>query len=350
MRASRAISGPGRYSPVAIIKTKSYYMDRDSAQTSVPKGLQFRVGLLAGLAVVLGVGFLAYALYARGVFEDTQHLTLVAENGEGVGIGMDLSFSGFPIGRVKRLALDEQGRARIEIDVPRKDAHWLRETTIFTLERGLVGAARIRAYTANLRDPALADGAVRNVLRGDTSEEIPRMVATLRGALENVEQMTGTGGNLQLALGDVRSVTARAAGQYGVLGMLLGNEEDARKLVTTLDRANAILTSVDSLIGKTDKLMLKTEERLFSQGGVIAGSERAVEQLNNVLTDVRANLKRADQILADVEVTSANAKAATTDLAALRAEVDASVRKISTLIDEVNRKWPYQQKPDIKLP
>jgi phospholipid/cholesterol/gamma-HCH transport system substrate-binding protein len=148
----------------------------------------------------------------------------------------------------------------------------------------------------------------------------------------------------------VRSVTARAAGQYGVLGMLLGNEEDARKLVTTLDRANAILTSVDSLIGKTDKLMLKTEERLFSQGGVIAGSERAVEQLNNVLTDVRANLKRADQILADAEATSANAKAATTDLAALRAEVDASVRKISNLIDEVNRKWPYQQKPDIKLP
>ena len=194
-------------------------MDRDSAQTSVPKGLQFRVGLLAGLAVVLGAGFVIYALYARGVFEDTQHLTLVAENGEGVSIGMDVSFSGFPIGRVKRLALDEQGRARIEIDVPRKDAHWLRETTIFTLERGLVGSARIRAYTANLRDAALPDGAVRNVLRGDTSEEIPRMVATLRGALENVEQMTGAGGNLQLALGDVRSVTARAAGQYGVLGM-----------------------------------------------------------------------------------------------------------------------------------
>jgi phospholipid/cholesterol/gamma-HCH transport system substrate-binding protein len=325
-------------------------MERGSAQTSVPKNLQFRVGLLVGLAVVLGAGFVGYALYARGVFEDTQHLTLVADNGEGVSIGMDLSFSGFPIGRVQRLALDEQGRARIDIQVPRSDAHWLRETTIFTLERGLVGSARIRAYTANLRDPPLADGAVRNVLRGDTSEEIPRMVATLRNALENVEQMTGTGGNLQLALGDVRAVTARAAGQYGVLGMLLGNEDDARKLVTTLDRANAILTSVDSLVGRADKLVLKTEDRLFSRGGVLDGTERAVEQLNNVLGDVRANLKRADQILADAEVTSGNAKAATADLATLRAEVDASVRKISSLIDEINRKWPFERKTDIRLP
>jgi phospholipid/cholesterol/gamma-HCH transport system substrate-binding protein len=325
-------------------------MDRDAAQTSVPKGLQFRVGLLVGLAVVLGTGFVLYALYARGVFEDNQHLTLIAENGEGVSVGMDLSFSGFPIGRVKRLALDEQGRARIEIEVPRRDAHWLRQTTIFTLERGIVGSTRIRAITADLRDPPLPDGAVRTVLRGDTSEEIPRMVATLRSTLENVEQMTGPGGNLQLALGDVRSVTARAAGQYGVLGMLLGNEEDAKKLVGTLDRANALLTSVDSLVGRADQLVLKTEERLFSRGGAIEGTEKAVEQLNNVLTDVRSNLKRADQILADAEVTSANAKAATTDLATLRAEVDTSVRKISNLIDEINKKWPYQQKPDIKLP
>src|SRR5258708_9734395 len=270
-------------------------MDRDSAQTSVRKGLQFRVGLLAGLAVVLGAGFVILALYARGGLEDTQHLTVVAENGEGVSIGMDLSFSGFPIGRVKRLELDEQGRARIEIDVPRKDAHWLRETTIFTLERGLVGSARIRAYTANLRDQPLAHRAVRNVLRGDTSEGIPRMVATLRGALENVEQMTGAGGSLQLALGDVRSVTARAAGQYGVLGMLLGNEEDARKLVTTLDRANAILASVDSLVGKADKLVLKTEERLFSQGGVLDGPERPVTQLNNPPTDLHTKLTRPHQ-------------------------------------------------------
>src|SRR6266850_993608 len=74
-------------------------MERDTAETPVPKNLQFRVGLLVGLAVVLGAGFVIYALYARGVFEDTQRITLIAENAEGVDIGMDLSFSGFPIGR-----------------------------------------------------------------------------------------------------------------------------------------------------------------------------------------------------------------------------------------------------------
>jgi len=325
-------------------------MERPIAQTSVPKNLQFRVGLLVGLAVVLGAGFVLYALYARGVFEDTQRLTLIAENAEGVDIGMDLSFSGFPIGRVKRLALDEQGRARIDIDIPRSDAHWLRETTVFTLERGLVGAARIRAYSGNLRDAPLPDGSVRNILRGDTSEEIPRMVATLRSALENIEQITASGGHVQATLGNVRALSERAAGRYGVLGVLLGSDEEAQKLVATVDRANGLVTSVDRLVGRTDSLMLKTEERLFAQGGVLDGTSRAVGQLNSLLTDVRESLKRADSILADAAATSTNAKAATADLGALRAEVDANVRKISSLIDEINRKWPLERKTDIRLP
>lgn len=305
-------------------------MDREIAPSGVPKNLQFRVGLLVGLAVVLGAGFVIYALYARGVFADTQHLTLMAENGEGVDIGMDLTFSGFPIGRVKRLALDEQGRARIQIDVPRSDAHWLRESTIFTLERGLVGAARIRAYSANLRDPPLPDGAVRNVLRGDTQEEIPRMVATLRSTLENVEQLTASGGELQTTLGNVRALSERTA--------------------ATVDRVNSLLASVDSLVGKTNSLVLKTDQRLFAPGGVVDGTAQAVEQLNALLASVRDSLKRADAILADAAATSGQAKAATADLAALRAEVDSSVRKISGLIDEINRKWPFERKTEIRLP
>ena len=149
-------------------------MERDGF-SPIPKNLQFRVGLLLGLAIMVAAGFILYALFARGTFEATQRLTLVSDNAEGVSLGMDLTFSGFPIGRVVRIALADDGRAHIELEVPRKDARWLRVTSIFTLERGIVGGARIRAFSGNLQDPPLPDGAERPVLRGDTQEEIPRM-------------------------------------------------------------------------------------------------------------------------------------------------------------------------------
>ena len=65
---------------------------------------------------------------------------------------------------------------------------------------------------------------------------------------------------------------------------------------------------------------------------------------------MRASLKKVDAILADAQAAAGNVKAATTDLAALRAEVEASLRKVSALIDEINRKWPFERDTKIKLP
>jgi phospholipid/cholesterol/gamma-HCH transport system substrate-binding protein len=307
--------------------------------TRVPKNLQFRVGLLLGLTIMVAAGFLIYALYARGVFEATQRLTLISDNAEGVSIGMDLTFSGFPIGRVQRISLGDDGRARIDIDIPRKDARWLRNSSIFTLERGIVGGARIRAFTASLQDDPLPDGAERVVLRGDTQEEIPRMVATLRSVLENVEQVTGASGSLQASLDNLRVLTER-----------LGNKEDVQKVVTAIDRANALLASLGGVSRRLDGVVAKTDQRMFGAGGVVDGTQRAVEQANAILGELRESLQRVDRILADAQAVSGNAKAATQDLAQLRAEVDASLRKVSGLIDEINRKWPFQRDSEIRLP
>jgi phospholipid/cholesterol/gamma-HCH transport system substrate-binding protein len=284
------------------------------------------------------------------VFEATQRLTLIADNVEGVSIGMDVNFSGFPIGRVNRISLADDGRARIEIVVPLKDARWLRTSSIFTLERGIVGSARIRVFTGNLQDPPLPDGAERIVLRGDTSEEIPRMVATLRGVLENVERVTASDGSLQASLGNVRTMTERLAGRHGALGAVLGSDDEAKKVVAAIERANALLISLGGVTRRLDGILSKTDQRVYGDGGLMDGTQRAVAQANAILGEVRESLKKLDRVLADAEKISGNAKSATADLAALRAEVDASVRKVSAILDEINRKWPFERNTEIKLP
>ena len=311
---------------------------------------QFRAGLLLGLTLMVAIGFVLYVLYARGFFEPKQPLTLVTDNAEGVSIGDDLSFAGFPVGRVRRISLADDGRARIDLDVPLDSARWLRSTSVFTLERGLFGAPRLRVYSANLQDPPLPSGSVRQVLRGDTSEEIPKMVATLRSALENIEQMTASGGSLQASLANVRTLTDRLAEKQGLLGTLLGDEGDARKVVEAIDRANALLATLGGVSRKLDGLVGKADQRVFGEGGLVDGTQQAVGQANAALGEVRENLKRVEKILADAEAVSGNAKAATADLGALRAEVDASLRKVSSLIEEINRKWPFQRDSEIRLP
>ena len=305
--------------------------------------VEFKAALLLTLLFLLIAGTVVYLLYARGAFEESQRLVLIADDSEGVTVGMDLTFSGFPIGRVRRIELAEDGITHIIIDVPRKDARWLRESSVFTLTRGLLGNTALKAFSGILSDPPLPDGAERKVLVGDATAEIPRLVADMRELVANLRALTAQGSSLASSLSNVRDVTEKLKGPGGALGMLLGNEADAKKLITALDRANSLLARVDGLAAKADA-------QAFGPEGLVPEARAAIVQLNAALSDARTSLKKVDGILADAQIAAGNARDATADLATLRAEVDTSLRKVSRMIDEVNRRWPFARDPKLKLP
>ena len=298
--------------------------------------VEIKAIILLVLMGALIATFLLYIMYARGVFENTQRLVLVSEDSEGVIPGMDMTFAGFPIGRVQRVELAPDGKARILVDVAQKDAKWLRTSSVFTMEKSMVGETRLRAYSGILTDPPLEEGATRTVLRGDTAAEIPKLVASARTLLENLESMTASGSSINNSLSNIDTLTGRFSGKYGVLGGALGSDAEARKLLQTLER-------IDTLLAKTD-------QRVFGKQGVMDDAQAAIRQLNVVLKDASNSLKKVDAVLAEAQQVAGNAKVATKDLGALRAEVDASLRKVTRLIDEINRKWPFARETELKLP
>jgi phospholipid/cholesterol/gamma-HCH transport system substrate-binding protein len=304
--------------------------------------IEVKAALLLALFVVLVAGTALYLLYARGAFERTQTLVLLADDAEGVRVGMDLTFSGFPIGRVRRIELSPTGTARIVIDVPRDDAKWLRQSSVFTLVRNIVGGATLRAHTGMLTDAPLPEGAERPVLIGDTNAELPRVVGAARELLQNLTALTAPDAALAESLQNVRTLTAKLNGPGGAIGALTGDDTQAR-------RVGAVLARTDALLARLDGIAARADAQLLGAGGVVPESRAAVVQLNAMLGDARATLKGVDAVLAEAQAIAANTRAATNDLDTLRGEVDATVRKVERLVDEVNRKWPFARDAELRL-
>lgn len=305
--------------------------------------LELKAAALLVFTVLLVAGSVLYLLYARGAFEPTQTVVLLAEDSEGVVVGMDMTFSGFPIGRVHRVELAETGQVRIVIDVQKKDAHWLRTSSVFTLVRGLVGGTNIRAYTGILTDPPLPDGAERTVLSGDATAELPRVLSSAKEVLENVAGMTAQDAALRASLANLQEVTDRLKGPRGALGVVFGNDADAQKLVAALDRANVLLARVDSLAGKADS-------QVFGPDGLMKDARATVAQLNGLLAETRTSLKKVDAVLVEAQGIGADVRGATSDLGSLRANVEANLQKVEGMINEINRKWPFARDTEVKLP
>lgn len=317
-----------------------------SASTNTPptpSHVELKASLLLALLVALVIGAALYLSYARGAFERTQRLILVSPDAEGVSVGMNMTFAGFPIGRVRKIELASDGNARIIIDVPVKDAHWLRTTSIFTLVHGVVGSTNIRAYSGVLTDPPLPDGAERPVLSGDASAEIPRLMSEAKQLLQNLNAMTAEGSSINESLANIKTFSDKLNGKSGAVGALLGGDKEAARLQTTLERANALLARVDGVAAKMDL-------QVFGSDGLMRDARGSAQQLNALLAEARGSLKRIDAVLEEAKAVGANAKTATADLGTLRAEVEATLRHVDHLINEINRKWPFAKDVEVKLP
>jgi phospholipid/cholesterol/gamma-HCH transport system substrate-binding protein len=314
--------------------------------------LERRATALLLLLAVLVLASVLYVLYARGSFEPTQRLVLIAEDSEGVSVGMDVTFSGFPIGRVRRTELAEDGNVRILVDVPRKDARWLRSSSVFTMSRGLVGGTSIKAYSGILSDPPLPDGAERKVLAGDATAEIPRLMSAARELLANLTQLTAPEAALAGTLDNLQRSSARLdeqlAGKRGALGALLG--DDAPQVAATLARTQQLLARLDGLVQRTDGVIARADGQLLGEQGLVGDAQATVRQLDQLLGEARASLQKVDGLLQDAQAVAANARVASADLGALRAEVDASLRKVEQLVNDLNRRWPFKRDPELKLP
>lgn len=315
-------------------------MTEQEHEAAPVRNAEFKAAVLLVLMAVLVLGSALYLLYARGAFESTQTLILQADDSEGVVVGMDVTFAGFPIGRVRRIELSPEGKARLVVDVPRKDAHWLRSSSIFTLERGLVGGAKLRAFTGIPADPPLEDGAARTLLVGDPGAEIPRLLAAARDLLQNLNDLTAENSALAASLANVAGVTGKLNGPHGAMGLIAGDDKNAQQLA---ERANKLLVTVNALAVKADSLIGHADERVFGQQGTIM-------QLNGLLADARNSLKKMDAVLLEAQAVASNTKEATADLGALRGEVESSLRRVEQLVNEINRKWPFKRDTEIKLP
>ena len=191
--------------------------------------------------------------------------------------------------------------------------------------------------------PQSIHGAVRPVLRGDATSEIPQLMASARELLGNLNALTAQDAALASSLAQVRTLTERLNAPGGALQVLMGNAQDAGKVLAALDRTNALLTRIDGLAAKTDT-------QLYGPGGLMPQVQASVAQLGGLLADTRATLKKVDAVLAEAQAVGANVREGTADLGALRAEVESNLRKIDQLVGDIQRKWPFARDTEIKLP
>lgn len=250
---------------------------------------EFKVGLFITCTTIVVVLALLYLASEKGFFANVYTFTLSSKSGDGFTDGMPVVFSGFNIGKVSELELNEKGVVLIRIKIPQRHVKWIKADSSFILYRPLIGAARIVVTTNNLSSPQMPAHKIAEV-------------------------------------------------------EIVNNINDLIKIVQPLiEKITKIADNLERISKKVDKLADKTDEQIY-------GKEGTLPQVNKILKNIINKLEKLDTTVDNINKISKDTSEGMKDFRMLRSDIDDAVSAIDDAAKKLDNLISTKKNPEFELP
>jgi len=287
------------------------------------KHVELKVGVFVVVTTLIILSAILYLAYSKGFFSTEHTFTIFSKSGEELTEGMPIYFSGFNIGRIKKLELSDRGLVLVKISIPTQHVKWIRSSSIFSINKPLFGSSKLIVTTPNLNSPLLSPQDIPEIVRIDNIDETIKKV---QPTLEKVDKVVS----------NIERITGNLAKRDSIIEMVVGDPDSARSIRESTVKTRDILTKVDNIL-------LKTDEQVYGNDGVLL-------LVRKILKDLILKLEKMNTTLDNINKISSDTADSTQDLKLLRKEIDAAVTAIGDLVNEIDKKIPFKKEPQIKLP
>lgn len=302
------------------------------------KGIEIKVGAVVIIAVAIFFVSLLYIGYSKDLFSPKIKYYLRADSGQDISRGMPVKFSGFQIGSVTDLLLEEDGSMRLKIKVLEKYGKWVRLDSEFILAReGMIGSPVIILKTGKKAQApegtefvlqrqkgleAIADE-VKPVLRevADTISEIHKMLA----GFNDPE------GNFQKTLTNLERATRALNEGEGVVPYVIHDRDSKAHL-------QEILISLEDLSRSLQKVSSSINSAAKNIDATVTEINTAVKELQSTISTIKG----------EIEPILENLRATSEGLPLLRKKVDYTLELSKDLVLKLHNTWPLNRKEEVE--
>ena len=278
---------------------------------------EFKVGLFIILTTTVILLSLLYLAYEKGFFEKVYTFTLSSKSGDGFTEGMPVVFSGFNIGKVHALELNDKAIVLIRIKIPERHVKWVKQDSSFILYRPLIGASRIIIITNNLYSPQLPENKIPEVEIVNDINDVITKVPPL------IEKITLIAANLE-------TLSKNLADPKGDFNRVLNN-------------VAKVTDNLDNILKKIDKMADKIDVQLLGKDGTLP-------QVNNILKDIVGKLEKLNTTVDNINKISQEAAEGVKDFRILRSDIDDTVNAVNDVVNRLDDLISSKKDPELKAP
>ncbi|MBI5213349.1 MAG: MCE family protein [Nitrospirae bacterium] len=289
-------------------------------------GIEKKIGLFVAAAVIGILVAVAAVGLQSDIFTSKTRIYLIADSGQGINEGTAVKLSGFKIGKVKRLYLDDAAKVKVELSIKTKYMRWIRtDSDARLIKEGFIGDSviEITPGSAKAKD-VREDGIIAFERTRGLGEIAAELKDELKPALSDIKQIVGyindPQGDVRQTLKSLRIAAEGLPATKQRLDSLLADADkgvntSAKKIDALLDSAKQTINSVDGLAKKVDK-------------------------------DIPAILERANKSVENIQKTTEEIKKATEQAAP---QIPSMIEKgndiaegAKEVVDSVKKTWPVR--------
>ena len=289
------------------------------------QGLNAKVGFFIALALVIAVVLLGGLAVRQGVFEAKTLVVFEAPSGDFLTPGMAVKLSGFKIGEVSKVALNEDAEVEVSMLIENRYMQWIRADSVAVLQReGLIGDSYIAMTPGHPGQTELTKGgevAFRaSAGLSDIAADLRNRIIPVIGEMTTLlHYANDPHGDLRQSLKESRLLMVEMRQTRKKLDTALVGLDHVQKdeLPATLGKMRSTLTDVDStvqqigqqvpaLAGHVNDTLQKVDQTLQKVSAASQAAEQAADKAsatiagiqpraNALLDDSRVLVKHSDQ-------------------------------------------------------
>lgn len=310
------------------------------------KTMEFRVGLFLLVVIVTMVGVIIYVGVKKDLFADRVTYYVISKTGENIERGIPVRLSGFKIGNVEKVHLDNIGYIKVELEILSKYQKWFRKDSKIILDQeGIIGNSYFKLIPGSDGTPLLEEGSTITLSK----------VAGLSELIQEAEPVIQ---NLKEIVANIRTITDDVIDKNGHVQSILANAQEITSLILHNQGLLYYLTQDPRPVQSMDAILAKTEHAVESIDLLVQNATHRVDDLEPIQRELRQVLEQGNEFikgleslrqelaptLANVQAISADVKNATTDLVALRRQGEYTLRLGTELLQRLKETWPFVRK------
>lgn len=256
-------------------------------------GIEKKIGLFVIIAIAGIVAAMAFIGIQHGMFTPRTNIYFIADSGQGINEGTAVKLSGFKIGKVARLSMDDVARVKVELSINTKYMQWIRTDSKARLfKEGFIGDSVIEITPGSAKARQVTENGIIEFERakglGEIAEELKEEIKpVLSDVKEIIHYINDPQGDVKQTLKNLRKISEGLPETQQHLNALLkdadkGVNTTTKKIDSILDSTKQTMNTVDSLIKKVDKdipdILEKTNKSLDNIQKTTEEIKKATEQ------------------------------------------------------------------------